>query len=213
MIFNLISGFLILLSFYNSYQEFRKDSSFLRKMYFTRLLDYLWSFLLVIFILVTILFCYNIPLPSFMTWSWFSIFSGDSKDVGNVITKPFSSDSIIIIVVFWTILTLALPYLAKMEEEVFRSNILTLKKRILYSLYFGFAHMIMGVNISVSLILSIVGFIYSIFYTNAYNKEIKTNPQSANEMAILVSSSIHTKYNFILITLLATFSILLCVVK
>ncbi len=213
MIFNLISGFLILLSFYNSYQEFRKDSSLIRKMYMTRITDYFWSLLLVIAIIVGVIFFYNLDLPRFMTWSWFSIFSGDSNDVGNVITQPFNSGSIPLILSFWVILCIALPYLAKIEEEIFRSNILTLKKRVLYSLYFGFAHMVMGVSITVSLVLSVVGFIYSIFYIKEYNRIIKSDPDNANTVATLASSSIHTKYNFILVTLLAAFSVLLCIVK
>ena len=179
MIFNLISGFLILLSFYNSYQEFRKDSSLIRKMYMTRITDYFWSLLLVIAIIVGVIFFYNLDLPRFMTWSWFSIFSGDSNDVGNVITQPFNSGSIPLILSFWVILCIALPYLAKIEEEIFRSNILTLKKRVLYSLYFGFAHMVMGVSITVSLVLSVVGFIYSIFYIREYNRIIKSDPDNA----------------------------------
>jgi hypothetical protein len=213
MIFNLISGFLILLSFYNSYQEFRKDSSLIRKMYMTRITDYFWSLLLVIAIIVGVIFFYNLDLPRFMTWSWFSIFSGDSNDVGNVITQPFNSGSIPLILSFWVILCIALPYLAKIEEEIFRSNILTLKKRVLYSLYFGFAHMVMGVSITVSLVLSVVGFIYSIFYIREYNRIIKSDPDNANTVATLASSSIHTKYNFILVTLLAAFSVLLCIVN
>lgn len=213
MIFNLISGFLIIYSLYTSYQEFRKDTSFLKKMYLTRFLDYLWSFALVIVILTAVIFSQNLNLPVFMTWSWFSLFSGDSNDVGNVMTMPLTSGSIPVILLFWVILSLSLPYLAKMEEEIFRSNILTMKKRIIYSLYFGFAHMVMGVNITVSLVLSLVGFIYSIFYVNAYNKEFKVNPNGADNVATLVSSSIHTKYNFILVTLLASLSILLCVLK
>jgi membrane protease YdiL (CAAX protease family) len=148
-----------------------------------------------------------------MTWSWFSIFSGDSNDVGNVITQPFNSGSIPLILSFWVILCIALPYLAKIEEEIFRSNILTLKKRVLYSLYFGFAHMVMGVSITVSLVLSVVGFIYSIFYIREYNRIIKSDPDNANTVATLASSSIHTKYNFILVTLLAAFSVLLCIVN
>lgn len=213
MVFNLISGFLIIYSLYTSYQEFRKDTSFLKKMYLTRFLDYLWSFALVIVILTAVIFSQNLNLPVFMTWSWFSLFSGDSNDVGNVMTMPLTSGSIPVILLFWVILSLSLPYLAKMEEEIFRSNILTMKKRIIYSLYFGFAHMVMGVNITVSLVLSLVGFIYSIFYVNAYNKEFKVNPNGADNVATLVSSSIHTKYNFILVTLLASLSILLCVLK
>jgi hypothetical protein len=182
-------------------------------MYLTRPFDYVWSFALVVLILVTVIFSHGLNLPEFMTWSWFSLFSGNSDDVGNVMTKPLTSGSIPLILLFWIILSLSLPYLAKMEEQIFRSNILTLKGRIIYSIYFGFAHMIMGVNITVSLALSLVGFIYSMFYVNAYSKEFKLNPNKADYVATLVSSSIHTKYNFILVTLLALSSILLCILK
>ena len=71
----------------------------------------------------------------------------------------------------------------------------------------------MGVSITVSLVLSVVGFIYSIFYIREYNRIIKSDPDNANTVATLASSSIHTKYNFILVTLLAAFSVLLCIVN
>jgi hypothetical protein len=214
MLFNIIATLVIGSALYNSYKDFRKDSSVLKMAYLTRPMDYLWAFLLVMFVFVTVGVLASIGLPKFMTWSWISMLgSGADAPSGNIMAAPFKSGSVLVIIGFWFLLTLALPYLAKSEEETFRSLIFGTKKRIITSIKFGLVHMIVGVPLFIALILAVVGYIFSIFYVRAFNKAAKVDPYSANKVAILASTSVHAKYNFLIITLGSVLAILVTVLS
>lgn len=194
MLFNLIASLVIAYSLYNSYKDFRKDSSVLRKSYLNRPLDFLWSFLMVVGVFISLALLSTIELPKFMTWSWLSIFSStDGKaPSGNIIAAPFNSGSIVIIALFWLMLSLALPYLAKSEEEAFRSMVFGIKNRIITNIKFGLVHMIVGVPLYIALILAVCGYVFSIFYVNVFNKKSKSNSDEyADELAIDASTSVH----------------------
>ena len=214
MIFNIIATLVIGSALYSSYKDFRKDSSLLKMAYFTRPLDYLWSFLMMIGVMTTVVTLASVGLPKFMTWSWISMLgSGADVPSGNILAAPFKSGSVIIIGIFWLLLTLALPYLAKGEEEGFRSLVFGTKKRIIASIKFGLVHMIVGVPLFVALILAVAGYIFSIFYVKAFNKAAKVDPYSADKVAILASTSVHAKYNFLIITIGALLAILVTVLS
>jgi hypothetical protein len=214
MLFNIIATLVIGSALYNSYKDFRKDSSVLKMAYVKNKIDYLWAFLLVMFVFVTVGVLASIGLPKFMTWSWISMLgSGADAPSGNIMAAPFKSGSVLVITGFWFLLTLALPYLAKSEEETFRSLIFGTKKRIITSIKFGLVHMIVGVPLFIALILAIVGYIFSIFYVRAFNKAAKVDPYSANKVAILASTSVHAKYNFLIITLGSVLAILVTVLS
>ena len=209
MIFNIIAALVIGSAIYNSYKDFRKDSSLLKMVYLTRPIDYFWSFLMVLGIMFSALVLKSIDLPKFMTWSWVSMLgSGPDAPSGNIMSAPFKSGSVVFISIFWLVLSLALPYLAKCEEQVFRSLVFGVKNRIITSIKFGLFHMVVGVPLSVALILSVVGYIFSIFYVRTYNKAFKKDPDTADDVALNVSTSVHAKYNFLLITLGSILSIL-----
>ena len=214
MIFNIIATLVIGSALYSSYKDFRKDSSLLKMAYFTRPLDYLWSFLMMIGVMTTVVTLASVGLPKFMTWSWISMLgSGADVPSGNILAAPFKSGSVIIIGIFWLLLTLALPYLAKGEEEGFRSLVFGTKKRIIASIKFGLVHMIVGVPLFVALILAVAGYIFSIFYVKAFNKAAKVDPYSADKVAILASTSVHAKYNFLIITIGSLLAILVTVLS
>jgi hypothetical protein len=215
MIFNIIATLVIGSALYSSYKDFRKDSSLLKMAYFTRPMDYLWSFLMVIGVMTTVITLSSIGLPKFMTWSWISMLGSEGADApsGNIMAAPFKSGSVIIISIFWLLLTLALPYLAKGEEKVFRSLIFGTKKRIITSIKFGLIHMVVGVPLFIALILAVVGYIFSIFYLKAFNKAAKVDPYTADEVAINVSTSVHAKYNFLIVTIGALLAILITVLS
>ena len=126
MLFNIIATLVISSALYNSYKDFRKDSSVLKMAYLTRPMDYLWSFLMVVGVMTTVITLASIGLPKFMTWSWISMLGSDGAPSGNIMAAPFKSGSVIIIGIFWLLLTLALPYLAKGEEKTFRGLIFLL---------------------------------------------------------------------------------------
>jgi hypothetical protein len=215
MIFNIIATLLIGSAFYNSYKDFRKDSSVLRNAYLNNKIDYLWAFLIVIFVIISVGVLASIGLPKFMTWSWVSMLgSGADATSGNIITAPFRSNSVLIIVGFWFLLSLALPYLAKSEEETFRSMVFGVRKRITANIIFGLVHMFVGVPLFIALILSVVGYIFSIFYVKSFNKNHNPyNPPSSDKIAVLASTSVHAKYNFLIITLGSLLAILLTLYK
>ena len=104
---------------------------------------------------------------------------------------------------------LTIPYLAKSEEELFRSNLLTIRSRITNSIGFGLIHVVVGVPLYISLVLALVGFVFSIFYIKTYKRFSHINEEKANLEATLASTSIHSKYNFIIFTIGAVASILL----
>jgi membrane protease YdiL (CAAX protease family) len=209
MIFNIIATLVIGSALYNSYKDFRKDSSVLKNAYVKNKIDYLWAFLLVMFVFVAIGVLASIGLPKFMTWSWISMLgSGADTPSGNIMAAPFKSGSVLVITGFWFLLSLALPYLAKGEEEAFRSMIFGTKNRIITSIKFGLVHMIVGVPLFVALILAVVGYIFSIFYVKTFNKAAKVDPHSADKVAVLASTSVHAKYNFLIITLGSLLAIL-----
>ena len=213
MIFNIIATLVIGSALYSSYKDFRKDSSLLKMAYFTRPMDYLWSFLMVIGVMTTVVTLASVGLPKFMAWSWISMLSSDGTQSGNIMAAPFKSGSVIIIGIFWLLLTLALPYLAKGEEQTFRGLIFGTKKRIITSIKFGLVHMIVGVPLFIALILAVVGYIFSIFYVKAFDKAAKVDPYTANDVAINVSTSVHAKYNFLIITIGSLLAILVTVLS
>ena len=210
MIFNIIATLVIGSALYNSYKDFRKDSSVLKNAYVKNKIDYLWAFLLVMFVFVAIGVLASIGMPKFMTWSWISMLGdgGANAPSGNIMAAPFKSGSVLVIAGFWFLLSLALPYLAKGEEEAFRSMIFGTKNRIITSIKFGLVHMIVGVPLFVALILAVVGYIFSIFYVKTFNKAAKVDPHSADKVAVLASTSVHAKYNFLIITLGSLLAIL-----
>jgi len=209
MLFNIIATLVIGSALYNSYKDFRKDSSVLKMAYVKNKIDYLWAFLLVMFVFITVGILASVGLPKFMTWSWISMLgSGADAPSGNIMAAPFKSGSVLVITGFWFLLSLALPYLAKGEEQAFRSLVFGTKKRIITSIKFGLVHMIVGVPLFIALILAVVGYIFSIFYVKAFNKAAKVDPYSADKVAILASTSVHAKYNFLIITLGSLLAIL-----
>jgi membrane protease YdiL (CAAX protease family) len=215
MIFNIIATLVIGSALYNSYKDFRKDSSVLKNAYVKNKIDYLWAFLLVMFVFVAIGVLASIGMPKFMTWSWISMLGdgGANAPSGNIMAAPFKSGSVLVITGFWFLLSLALPYLAKGEEEAFRSMVFGTKKRIITSIKFGLVHMIVGVPLFVALILAVVGYIFSIFYVKTFNKAAKVDPHSADKVAVLASTSVHAKYNFLIITLGSLLAILVTVLS
>jgi membrane protease YdiL (CAAX protease family) len=207
MLLTIISGLLICLSLITSYKEFKKDTSIIKQVYLKRGWDYLKALGLVLIVSTFVITIYSLPLPAFLTWSWLSLFS---EQPTNVMLQPFSSGSVIFIILFWFILSLSVPYLAKLEEETFRSNKFTQKDRIKTSIIFGLLHMTMGVNLSIAIIIGLMGYIYSIFYVSGFKKSNSQDFEIQDQLGIVYSTSIHAKYNFILITIVATLSLLAC---
>ncbi len=212
MILTIISAVLITTSIWTSYKDFKADKSLLKNAYFKNPIDYLFAVLIAFTVFTSLAFAYSFNLPGFLKWSWLDLLSSDNQSGGNLIMKPFASGVISFILLFWAIMTLALPYLAKGEEKAFRSSVFSQKKRIIESIKFGFIHMIVGVPVIAGFVLSIVGYIFSVWYIKGYTKAFKEGKaELADEMGIDRSTSLHAKYNFVIITFVALIGLLLAV--
>jgi hypothetical protein len=206
MIITIISFLLLFWTIYNSYTLFKKDPSFIKKIYLTNVVDYFFGAIIFFLVLSVIIFLPKLSSTPVLSFSWLNLF--DAKG-SNLIVQPINTSGKDISkflafsysTVMWLIFTLCLPYLAKVEEEIFREYYFDHKSRIKQSLKFGFIHMIVGVPVFVAIILSIVGWIFSIRYCLSFNKNLKSNSYSeACDRALFDSTSLHAKYNFIIIT-------------
>jgi hypothetical protein len=99
-----------------------------------------------------------------------------------------------IVLVFWVLMVFSIPYLAKIEEVIFREGVIDIGSRIKKSIIFGMVHMVMGIPLFVAMLLCITGYIFSVRYVRSYKK-------FGSEVALLHATSLHMKYNFILITI------------
>ena len=198
MTLTIVSTILILISLWTSYKDWKVDNSVIKKAYFQNLIDWPIALIIVFGVMLSFLILYSIDIPQFLTWSLFSLFGSESS--GNVMFTPFTLGFLPITIIFYLVIASAVPYLAKSEEVIFRQYVFGVKYRIIKSIIFGFIHMLVGVPILAAIILSIVGYIYSHYYIKEFSKWIKIDPDTALSKALDRSTSIHAKYNFIVIT-------------
>ena len=192
IIINIISYLLIGLGIWDSFKMFKKDSGLIKRVYFNDLKDWLWAFLMMLGVFTVVVLLSLINLPQFLRFSWISLISSEVKSQ-NLITSPALSGSIPIVCIFWVVFTLCLPYLAKIEEIGFRGGATSLRSRIIKSIVFGLVHMIMGIQLYIAIILIFVGYLFSCKYMIGFRK-------GGNEVGLAASTSLHAKYNFIIIT-------------
>jgi hypothetical protein len=213
MIVTILSLLLIFSTVYNSYKLYKKDSQLLNDVYFTRPLDYLWGFLTFLSLVLVIGFV-GPHIPDFLKFSWLNLIGSEGT---NLITAPIGSANegssiftLIYISIFYIVFIFCLPYLAKSEEEMFRSMNFGTKTRIKESIKFGFIHMIVGVPIYVAILLCFIGFIFSIRYCLSFKKNLMLGVTEADRIAILDSTSFHAKYNLIILTLVWLVTMIVC---
>lgn len=189
----LISISLIIYNIYIYFNAYKRNPSFLRKVYFTNLNDYIPAFFLVVMASSLIFVFKFINLPSFLSFSWLNLFGLEGM---NILVSPFLMDSetpqskvpltepnlflavifrgvtILLFIVFYLIMIAISAFIARDEERIFRYYYLSKKERIKRSFLFGFAHMVVGVPVYVALILTLIGWIFSLSYYNAFSKKI-----------------------------------------
>ena len=192
IIINIVSYLLIGLGIWDSFKMFKMDSGLIKRVYFNDLRDWLWAFLMMLGVVTVIILLSLIHLPQFLRFSWISLISSEVKSQ-NLITSPALSGSIPIVCIFWVVFTLCLPYLAKIEEIGFRGDVTDIKSRIIKSIAFGLVHMIMGIQLYIAIILIFVGYLFSCKYMVGFRR-------GGNEVGLAASTSLHAKYNFIIIT-------------
>lgn len=222
IIIYLFGGVLIFCMLFMSFIMYRRDPSYIRKVYLTNYKDYFLGALMLLGVFLSILILLKIGIPKILTLSLFSLFNlfGDNgsgiTDGTNLNLALFSYDSAVVVTSFWIVLLLCLPYLALLEEKKYRSNYFGTKERIYQSIKFGFVHMIVGIPLFAAIILCFVGWIFSVKYVKGFNAvynredslDLDIKMLKSEENGINESTSLHAKYNLILITLVYVLALL-----
>lgn len=114
-------------------------------------------------------------------------------------------------IVFLTALFVAVPFMAHVEEQLFREGVTEWRRIVPRSIAFGLVHCIVGIPLAAGLALSISGLYYGWRYKQAYAAQIakirgvKNWDQAldafivARTEAVLVSTTYHTLWNALLV--------------
>jgi hypothetical protein len=150
--------------------------------------------------------------PEFLHWGWAQLIFGQAT---NVALQPFVTIEqvspidqtspilpIFMMVLFWGLMILTLPFLAEVEEQIFRQGVCTWKGILWNSLLFGLAHLLMGIPIFIGLALFVPGFLFACRYKYAYHHHLRQfqNELAAQQAGVLASTADHAVYNALLIT-------------
>ena len=196
LIFYILIGGLFVFNVISFFRNRKSDNFVYKIVFFSRHTDWLLAILLVVFV-ITLAVIVEPLVPQFLKWSLFSLIGKDGTNANvEIINQSLNISPIILIIVF-AFLLLFLPKVAYWEEVRFRYGITKINsKAILTNLKFGLYHCLVGVPIWIGLLLGVVGFIFSLIYIHQYKK--------SNDLTIAVhsSTSLHGKYNIILIVLL-----------
>jgi hypothetical protein len=192
---SIIISFLFLALFLRTcWTQYKNNPDLIKLSYFTNHLDWLRAFGLVVFVFLSISTLYFLEID-WLKWSLINLFT-QSEGGGNLIVAPmWSTGSFIVSTIVYILFVLFIPYGAYIEEEIFRKDKVDVRSRIISSIKFGFFHMLVGVSILAAIVLSFVGWFFSVRYVNSLKKLDETS-------ALISSTSLHVKYNFIIVTLL-----------
>lgn len=190
-----ISIFFFLITLWPCYKEWKKNPTLIKDVYFKNHKDWLIAPLLVIFVFTGVILLYYTQIE-FLRWSLFDLFTETGNGTNLVLSSLWSTGSIVISSIVYLIFLAILPYAAFMEEVIFRKFKLDKVTRIKSSILFGLIHLLVGVPILTAIVLSVAGWFFSVRYIKALNKT------KSLEKALLASTSLHTKYNLIVVTFL-----------
>jgi hypothetical protein len=146
-----------------------------------------------------------------LEYGWLHLFvsSGGNALIAPV-TDASSSDYLLLRLVpiaFCLAFLVAIPFLAKMEEEMFRKGHTEWKSIWWQSTKFGLVHCIVGIPIGFGIALIMSGLFYAYHYKRTFENNIDTlGYLMAEEKAVMVSTTYHSLYNSIIITLLLVIS-------
>lgn len=105
-------------------------------------------------------------------------------------------------ILFALLLMIAFPFLANIEEQMFREGHTEFKTIIPQSIKFGLVHMIMGVPLCAGIGLAVPGFFYALCYRKHFFK-------SGEEAALFEATILHSAYNSIVILIVVICSAIL----
>jgi len=147
--------------------------------------------------------------PEFLQWSWMALLpqSGNSAVMSPMRQGANAGGLIglVIVLVFYAAILVAMPFITRKEEEIFRRGHHELRTMSLQSVKFGFMHLIVGVPLILCFVLSLTGFLLALRYRQAYRQALAggANETDAVEAGLSASSSDHALTNFWLVTLVA----------
>lgn len=123
-------------------------------------------------------------------WTWLYLLQNPAQpkeQASNLMTAGIQIP--IFAMIFFPLLALNIPRLAKREEEAFRHRIRSPKEAIIKSIKFGFVHAFVGVPIAFCLALIVPGLWFSWIYTKGGTR---------------LSTAWHAIYNYIILTIAFT---------
>lgn len=188
---------------YVSINQRKKDNIVYRVVYLTKPWDWLLAICIII-PLITVVILLKPYVPSFLNWNWLNLLgSGPGSAVVNAgnanvaVLKVVASESYTWVAIpIYLFFLYFLPKAAYWEEYVFRRHNMRFLGIVLKNIQFGLLHCVMGVPIYIGLLLSILGIVFSIRYLAAYHRNFD------HDESTLSCTSLHAKYNIILVTLL-----------
>lgn len=150
--------------------------------------------------------------PGFLKWGWFEIISDSS---GNPLTAPLVQAGsaprpggapwlIVPVALFYVALVLALPPIARKEEEIFRGGHLGWPDIAWQSVKFGLSHLLLGIPIVIGVVLILPGVVLGWRYRRAYLAALARRmpePECAH-VALAASYRLHALYNLSVVSLL-----------
>lgn len=195
IIYYAIIGGLFLFNAIALYRQRKADNLAYRIVYFSRYKDWFLALLIVITV-ITLLVIAEPFVPQFLKWGLFSLLGKDGTNANIEIIQQSSKISSALMIVVFSILILLIPKASYWEEIRFRHDITEFKKSIFSNIKFGMAHCLVGVPLWIGLVLILIGFIYTLKYIYEYKKS------NDLDSALKASTSLHGKYNTILVVLL-----------
>jgi hypothetical protein len=185
-----------------------KDNIVYRIVLLSRAKDWLYAILLIASVITLLIFVEPI-VPEFLKFSIFSLL-GKSGTNANIALISVTSEigkhpsnmsdifALVVMYVVFAILLLLLPKTAYWEEITFRHEITEFKKSITSNIKFGFLHCLVGVPLWIGAVLILVGFVFTMRYIREYKKH------NVMADALNASTSLHGKYNVLLILIAMT---------
>ncbi|GAB4469706.1 MAG: hypothetical protein OHK0037_28040 [Elainellaceae cyanobacterium] len=117
----------------------------------------------------------------------------------------------LLILLFWLLLLLGIPFWARLEERLFRRGANTWRQIGVRSTWFGLAHLLAGIPILGGLVLILPGFLFACRYKYVRDRHLQKtgNAFQSEEAGVRASTADHAAYNAILITIAAAVLIFL----
>jgi hypothetical protein len=112
----------------------------------------------------------------------------------------------LLILAFWLLLLLGIPFWARLEERIFRQGANTWKQICIRSTQFGLVHVLAGIPILGGFVLIVPGFLFACRYKYVYDRHLQKYraPMRAQEAGVKASTADHAIYNAILISIVVS---------